>query len=330
MSRTVGLTSHSAVALIALIVQNTSLVIVLKQTFRENAVPYSATAAVLASEVLKFSACVLKLQQLRTNEEILGLLYGIRRESLIVLPSVLYVVQNNLLYYSVRALSPIVYMVCLQLKTLTTAVFSVLILGTKLSSTQVLALLILMLGVVLVQVSDVGQLSPGREISTSISGLVAVTAATVTSGLAGVLLEKIYKSAEVSEFKHNLWTRNLQLSFVSLPVSFAVTLWHDYQSVVKFHVFRGFDSVVLLVVVLQGVGGIIIAYVMKFASSMLKCFAVAVSICLCAVYASLVENRHPVALVWIGICLVNASVFLFTLKPGILHAKQSGSRVDDT
>jgi UDP-sugar transporter A1/2/3 len=54
-------------------------------------------------------------------------------------------------------------------------------------------------------------------------GLVAVFAACMISGLAGVYFEKVLKTSSAS-----LWTRNVQLSFFSLfPALFVGVLWKD-------------------------------------------------------------------------------------------------------
>lgn len=125
-----------------------------------------------------------------------------------------------------------------QLKTLTTAMFAVLVLGTKLSVYQWFSLLTLAAGVSLAQV-------PCRRVSSSpptfwsdrerpikaglsvlqwptsneanseqkvltagskLVGLMAVLTACVTSGFAGVYFEKILK-----ESKQTIWVRNIQL-----------------------------------------------------------------------------------------------------------------------
>merc|ERR1712019_293348 len=66
-------------------------------------------------------------------------------------PSLLYAVQNNLLFISLSNLSGAVYQVTYQLKILTTAILSVIMLGKSLGSTKWCSLFLLTAGVTLIQ-----------------------------------------------------------------------------------------------------------------------------------------------------------------------------------
>jgi UDP-sugar transporter A1/2/3 len=63
--------------------------------------------------------------------------------------------QNNLLFIALSNLDAATYQVTYQLKILTTALFSVLMLGKKLDSCKWVSLVILMAGVSFVQVSSI-------------------------------------------------------------------------------------------------------------------------------------------------------------------------------
>lgn len=70
----------------------------------------------------------------------------------LLIPAGLYTLQNNLLFIALSNLDAATYQVTYQLKILTTALFSVLMLGKKLDSFKWVSLFLLMLGVSLVQV----------------------------------------------------------------------------------------------------------------------------------------------------------------------------------
>lgn len=140
-------------------------------------------------------------------------------------PAVLYLVQNNLQYLAVTILDAATFQVTYQMKILTTALFSVIMLGKRLNRLKWLSLFILTAGIALVQLPTSSTSSTKRAASgpwyVQLSGLLAVAFACTLSGLAGVWFEKVLKGggkgAEVS-----LWARNIQLSFFSVLPGFFI------------------------------------------------------------------------------------------------------------
>ena len=80
-----------------------------------------------------------------------------------MVPSAVYLIQNNLLYVAASNLDVATYQITYQLKILTTAMFAVTMLGKKLLPTQWLSLITLVAGVAMVQLSDVKE-SGGKSI----------------------------------------------------------------------------------------------------------------------------------------------------------------------
>ena len=72
----------------------------------------------------------------------------------LLIPSGLYTLQNNLLFVALSNLDAATYQVTYQLKILTTAIFSVLMLGKQLNGLKWFSLVILMTGVSVVQVRE--------------------------------------------------------------------------------------------------------------------------------------------------------------------------------
>ena len=71
----------------------------------------------------------------------------------LVVPSLLYIVQDNLIIFALSCLDAATYQVTYQLRILTTAMFAKMLLNKQLTKHQWLALVLLMAGVVLAQVS---------------------------------------------------------------------------------------------------------------------------------------------------------------------------------
>ncbi|CAN0470413.1 unnamed protein product, partial [Laminaria digitata] len=109
-------------------------------------------------------------------------------------PACLYVLQNNLNYIAVSNLDGPTFQLLYQLKILTTALFSVLMLKRVLLLKQWGALAMLAIGVGLVQVSgskDEDDKEESGDRQDPLMGLAAVLMACCTSGFAGVYFEKV-------------------------------------------------------------------------------------------------------------------------------------------
>jgi UDP-sugar transporter A1/2/3 len=199
-----------------------------------------------------------------------------------------------------------------QLKILTTAVFSVVILQRSLSLTKWASLVLLTVAVALVQVSNVKHSSEEEEPSqgslpTAVAGLLAVGCASITSGLAGVYTEKILKGTDTS-----MWIRNVQLALFSLAIGMGGVFVSDRHAVLENGFFQGYSSVVLLVICLQALGGIIVAAVMKYADNILKGFAAALSIVLSSVISYFILNDfNPSMSFLLGVIFLLVSTALY-------------------
>eukprot|EP00946_MAST-07B_sp_MAST-7B-sp1_P002018 g2018.t1 len=155
------------VALAVLILQNVSLVLTMKLTMPDGAPPYLVTVVVLVTECTKLAICivVVYLVQGKTFDwTSLLRTSGLK----VAVPALLYVVQNNLLFFAISRLEPAVFQVTYQLKIATTAVFSVTMLGRQLTRNQILGICILLPGVMMVQLSRIsGGGAPSSTVASS-------------------------------------------------------------------------------------------------------------------------------------------------------------------
>ncbi|XP_017870409.1 PREDICTED: UDP-N-acetylglucosamine transporter [Drosophila arizonae] len=254
----------------------------------------------------------------------------------VCVPSLVYIVQNNLLYVSASHLDAATYQVTYQLKILTTAMFAVVILRRKLFNTQWGALVLLVLGIVLVQLaqtdggSGVGG-ATGNAISTAASatltsaeapaqnrmlGLWAALGACFLSGFAGIYFEKILKGAEIS-----VWMRNVQLSLLSIPFGLLTCFVNDASRIYNFGFFHGYDVFVWYLVLLQAGGGLIVAVVVKYADNILKGFATSLAIIISCIASIYIFNFNLTLQFSAGAMLVIASIFLYGYDPSRANAK---------
>ncbi|CAM9862412.1 unnamed protein product, partial [Scytosiphon promiscuus] len=230
----------------------------------------------------------------------------------LMVPALLYTMQNNLLYVALANLDAATYSVCYQTKILTTALFSVLLLGRKLSATKWGALVLLTVGVALAQLSGLsandGPTDDTPASSQSpIRGFMCVMGAACTSGFAGVYFEMLLKGSKTS-----LWIRNIQMGVPSIVLSLLTVLGKDWVDVTTKGFFHGYNWVVVGVILLQAVGGLVVAVVVKYADNIRKSFATAVSIVISCALSALFFDFRPTFSFLLGSTMVVGSVFLYT------------------
>jgi UDP-sugar transporter A1/2/3 len=274
---------------------------------------YLASTAVLLNEILKLLLCLgVALRDRRkvdaTFSTSLRNLYSelIRSDSWkLAIPACLYTLQNRLQYVAVSNLDAATFQVTYQLKILTTALFSVTMLGRRLSALKWISLLTLTAGVAIVQLPTPGghqKRSGGFDGGAEVEGmdrnkgLLAVIVACMLSGLAGVYFEKVLKGSSTT-----LWIRNIQLSFWSIiPALFVGVLWMDGAEIAERGFFVGYNGVVWMAICFQAFGGIIVALCVNYADNIAKNFATSISIIISCV-----------ASVWFFEFVVTVNVSLF-------------------
>ena len=193
-----------------------------------------------------------------------------------------------------------------QLKILTTALFSVLMLGKKLSGLQWSSLIILFVGVALVQLQSTSSSSHSAQKQNHILGLAAVIVSCLSSGFAGVYFEKMLKGSSAS-----VWLRNVQLGMFGSLTALIGMFLKDGAAINEKGLFFGYNALVVLVISQQAVGGLIVAVVVKYADNILKGFATSLSIILSCI-ASVFLFDYIISLKFtIGAALVIVAIYLY-------------------
>ncbi|CCD33544.1 hypothetical protein ACHAPC_001460 [Botrytis cinerea] len=262
----------------------------------------------------------------------------------LAIPATLYTLQNSLQYIAVSNLEAVQFQVLYQLKILTTAVFSVVLLRRTLSSKRWIALVLLTIGVTIVQLPggtpsaystmndsqsrfyfprsfhELGQMGNGAvEVAAELTkrgmeglseglakrsatyegiqedqglvkpvmnysiGLMAVLGAAVISGLTGVYFEKVLKESTTHV---TIWTRNVQLSFYSLfPAFIFGVIFKDGEEIAKNGFFDGYNAIVWTAIVMQALGGILVALCINYSDNIAKNFATSISIVISFIFS---------------------------------------------
>jgi UDP-sugar transporter A1/2/3 len=302
--------------LLLLVLQNSSLVLIMRHSRASPAdgARYLVSVAVFLAELLKLGLCLGAMGVRDAPAQLRLHLVERWRDLLRVgVPAVLYTAQNYLLFIALSNLDAPTFQVLYQLKTLFTALFSVALLGKRLSQQQWLGLVVLSAGVVAVQRPDVSTTGTPAAEPLSVVGLAAVVAAAASSGFASVYFEKLLKVSTGPVA--SLWVRNVQLAVFAVPASALTALVQDGAAIAAHGPLVGFGAAACAVVALNAAGGLLVAAVIKYADNLVKTFATVVSILLSALLSIPLFGLLPSAGLVQGIALVCVSVALYSRAP---------------
>ncbi len=193
-----------------------------------------------------------------------------------------------------------------QLKILTTALCSVLMLGKKLSSLQWVALLVLFSGVAIVQYDEPSTNEHIAAHNQSL-GLCAVIACTILSAFAACYFERILKNS-----KRSLWILNVQLAATGVLFSTLTLLGKDSAIIEQNGFFSGYDWVASSIILIQAVGGLAVSVTVKYADNILKGFATSASIVISCIASIFLFNFQLSFQFCSGAGLVMLAIYMYS------------------
>ncbi|XP_063727826.1 UDP-N-acetylglucosamine transporter-like [Symsagittifera roscoffensis] len=308
---------YSSLAILA--IQNATLVLIMRYARTMPGEKFYATTAVVMAEAVKLVACFFIISY---NEGgVRGLIRELDRNIInapmdtlkVAVPGLIYTFQNNLLYVAVSNLPAATFQVVYQIKILTTALFSVIMLDKKLSIMHWFALVVLTTGVAMVQIETTLTKDTSKDDLNSnqnpILGFVAVLIACLSSGFAGVYFEKILKGSPVST-----WLRNIQLAIFGIVLGMIAVYINDGANVLAFGFFHGYNQYTIMVILNQALGGLVVAFVVKYADNILKGFATSIAIIISCVCSIFLFSFEVSAVFLMGATLVIGSVCLYSSR----------------
>jgi len=228
---------------------------------------YNATAAVLLAEALKLVFAISMLTPKARAE------LNPRGSLVFAVPAVLYTLQNRLVFEALRYISPPQYQLFNNMKLFSTSLVYRVIMQRQIRLVQWLALLLLGLGMSLVTdppqppctssgSENIHESQPVYQLWIGF-GIMAMVA--WCSALAGVLNEWLIKqSASVLEANTWLYVYGVLASAVALGTGG----WSELLS------FQGFGTTTWLVVLCNALLGQTVAYLFRYADSIVKIYAV--------------------------------------------------------
>ena len=308
-----GSRSLKMILLVILVMQNSSMVLLVKASRNTQDEVYFASTVIFFAEAFKCLLChsILFIQHISKKEEntILHFCEYIKKDiwntswqnMKILVPAVLYVIQNNLLFIAFHFLDAATFQVTSQIKILTTAIFfSFCLMKKNLNLYQWISLIILFLGVSIVQYDILGYTNNNQDKVPEklLIGLICLIISCMLSGFSGVYLEMVLKQS-----KPSVWVRNAQLSLFSLvPSLFAIYL-QDYEEISKLGIFYGYNTLVWCVVLMQGCSGLLVALVLVYSDNIVKGFATSISIVVSSSLSCIIFMFQP-SFMWLSGCFL--------------------------
>lgn len=308
--------------LVLLAVQNCSKNLIMRYAVQDKP-DFLYSAAVIGSELTKLTLSTLWILFVDKGSvgsilEFLKLDYW--NAVLLTVPAAVYNMQQTLEYVALSNLDAAVFSVLVQSKLLCTAVFAVALMGRKLRKAQVISLVLLTTGVMLANIKCATVGGSADDSMDTMTGVAATVGIALASGFAAVYTEKVIKSQQkhsVASFdrtKYSLAYMQVQLAGMSLLVMGAWALGKDYTQISERGLWHNVNGVAALAIVNSALGGLTVAAVLKFADSVLKGYATAVSVLLTGTLSMVFFGTQMNATYVLGMINVICSVVLYNAK----------------
>jgi solute carrier family 35 (UDP-sugar transporter), member A1/2/3 len=224
-------------------------------------------------------------------------------------------VQNQLLFLSLRNISNVSFQLLAQLKLLTAALFSVILLKRRLDLIQWTSLVVLVTGVVIAHMPnemcgmplwEAFQRQPestsfATDVSSTVIGVASVLCSCCLSGFSGAFMERAIKRDTPPDMSvHYL---SVQLCLYSVVTNGISILIRDNDIVQSGQPFVGFTWLTWVIILSNSCGGILVSLVMRYTSNVAKGFAVSAAVFGTGIVSSMILDYTLTVLFSVGMVL---------------------------
>lgn len=306
-----GITSMGLKVLILLAVQNSSKNLLMRFVMKEKP-QFLTSAAVIGSECTKLMLSVLYI--LLVERKPFGSIVQYMKQDwkntlLVAVPGTAYNLQTSLEYVALANLDAAMFSVLVQTKLLFTATFAAIVIGKKLKYIQVISLVLLTVGVMLCNMKF------GDDANNyNMKGIIATLGIAVSSGFASVYTEKVIKTHRAKSSvtgQYGLAYTQVQLASMSLVTIGIYACIMDFRTIIDYGLFHKFNGGAFLTVLNSAIGGLIVAAVLKYADSVLKGYATAISVIMTGVLSMVLFGTQLNIVYFMGIVNVVVAVLLY-------------------
>lgn len=234
------------------------------------------------------------------------------------IPSVIYLIHNNVQFATLTYVDTSTYQIMGNLKIVTTAILFRLFLRRKLSNLQWMAIVLLAIGTTTSQVKGCGESSCESLFSSPIQGYMLGVLSACLSALAGVYTEFLMKKNNDS-----LYWQNIQLYTFGAIFNMAKLVMDDFRSGFEDgpwwqRIFNGYSMTTWMVVLNLGSTGLLVSWLMKYADNIVKVYSTSMAMLLTMVASVFLFHFKPTLQLFLGIIVCMMSLHMYFAPPTML------------
>ncbi|GAB5357113.1 hypothetical protein AAMO2058_000346600 [Amorphochlora amoebiformis] len=281
-------------------------------TKTDDGLPYKTTSAILLQEIIKLSfasAFWFNFDYTKINNGLPNL--TVKNFLMYSVPGLTYAFQNSIVYSAIAILGPPTFQVFSNFKIVTTAILHRMILKRSLTIIQWLAVVLLFTAMVISKLtvfSNSGQSGAwaGREELIFGAGLLVVNS--TLSAFSGVFNEWLIKKIDPDA---PLQFKNMQLYFFGVVLNFLGNMFQGGQGTSDDGFFTGFTPLVWIIIINNAALGISVAFIMKYANNVVKCFTGAIAVYIASCLSSIFFNETIDVAFMCGVVVLTVALYLY-------------------
>ncbi|KAL9434551.1 hypothetical protein AB3S75_029235 [Citrus x aurantiifolia] len=241
-----------------------------------------------------------------------------RSVRLFPIPSIIYLVHNNVQFATLTYVDTSTYQIMGNLKIVTTGLLFRLFLRRRLSMLQWMAIVLLAVGTTTSQVKGCGEALCDSLFAAPIQGYLLGVLSACLSALAGVYTEFLMKKNNDS-----LYWQNVQLYTFGAIFNMFRLLLDDFRGGFEKgpwwqRLCDGYNITTWMVVFNLGSTGLLVSWLMKYADNIIKVYSTSMAMLLTMVLSVYLFNFKPTLQLFMGIIICMMSLHMYFAPPGML------------
>ncbi|XP_006657011.1 CMP-sialic acid transporter 1 [Oryza brachyantha] len=235
---------------------------------------------------------------------------------LYLVPSVIYLIHNNVQFATLTYVDPSTYQIMGNLKIVTTGILFRLVLKRKLSNLQWMAVVLLAVGTTTSQVKGCGDAPCDSLFSAPLQGYMLGILSACLSALAGVYTEYLMKKNNDS-----LYWQNVQLYTFGVIFNMGWLIYGDFKAGFERgpwwqRLFNGYSITTWMVVFNLGSTGLLVSWLMKYSDNIVKVYSTSMAMLLTMVLSIYLFNVRATLQLFLGIviCIISLQMYFMPVN----------------